>query len=99
MSAVSSEFSLTVECCRWAFAGGDRNQIVQLCTLVDWARFIRIVRFHRVQGLVWDCLSATAVDLPSAAAQALSADAESIMAANLRMAAETNVLRKQFVEA
>jgi len=46
-----AELALAVECCRWTFAGGafDTRSAE---SPIDWQQFIRLIRFHRVQGLV-----------------------------------------------
>lgn len=99
MSALSAEFQLCVECCRWAFAGDGAPRIHELCGSVDWARFAHVVRFHRVQGLVWNCLWSVEADVPTEIAHALSAEAEGIVAANLQMALEARELRTDFERA
>ncbi|HEX6661067.1 MAG TPA: nucleotidyltransferase family protein [Sphingomicrobium sp.] len=63
---------------------------------IDWRRFVRTVRFHRVQGLVWNSLWSIGGDVPGEVAESLSADAVAIAAANLRMAAEARELRSEF---
>lgn len=89
----SPEFWLTVACCRWAF---DHSAEPEISDDVDWDRFMRLARFHRVQGLVSDCLRSTDTPVPSAVADALGADTESIVAANLHIAAECRELRSEF---
>ncbi|HKX91515.1 MAG TPA: nucleotidyltransferase family protein [Sphingomicrobium sp.] len=99
MTASSTEFRLMVEACRWVFAGGDPGNVHRLCHIADFARFVRVVRFHRVQGLVWNSLWVNRAQVPTDAANTLSADAAAIAAANLRMAAEASSLRAEFDEA
>jgi hypothetical protein len=92
----SPEFQLLVACCRWSFAGNHVDRVHELCDEVDWGRFVRVARYHRVQALVWNCLSSTGAEVPQPAADDLAADARSIAAANLRIAIEARDLRLQF---
>lgn len=61
---------------------------------LDWSLFVRLVRFHRVQGLVWNSL-ASVVDIPRPA-QALATDATAIAASNLHAALECGRLADTF---
>jgi hypothetical protein len=81
-----------VDCCRRSFAGGFRDPL----PAVDWVRFVQLVRFHRVQGLVWNSLGSNGVEIPAEVARALSADTQRIAATNLRIAAESHELRAAF---
>lgn len=94
--AVSREFSLLVECCRWSFAGDNAETVHSAAGASDFARFVRLAAFHRVQGLAWHCLSSLGVKLPVDAAGALAADAERIAASNLRIAVECRRLLGAF---
>ena len=82
-----------------AFTGGEARRVDEMCASIDWDRFIRIVRFHRVQGLVWHSLCSTKAEVPPLAASTLSTDAKSIVATNLRMAIEARDLRSDFEQA
>ena len=95
----SSEFALTVECCRRAYACGDPRPFRELAATFDWARFARIVRFHRVQGLTWEGLTSIGVEIPTETASLLSAEARHVAAANLRMAVEARKIRAAFDQA
>lgn len=87
---------LTVECCRWAFARGDSRTIHELGARVDWSRFVRVARYHRVQGLVWNCLRSVEATVPADAANPLSADTVAIAAANLSASVEAEQLFRRF---
>ena len=89
------EFRLLRGCCHWNFANGpdDRPDIP---AKLDWGLFVRLARFHRVQGLIWKALAPTAALLPSDASDALSSDARSIAATNLAIARECTELRDAF---
>lgn len=95
----ASEFQLTVACCREAFAGDQSQRIGELAARVDWPRFVRVVRFHRVQGLVWNSLAVSAAEVPAEVADLLSSDAREIAATNLRIVAEATGLRSAFAQA
>jgi hypothetical protein len=90
---MTAELELTLDCCRSTFAGGDEACIDGRPNL-DWSRFLRVVRRHRVQGLVWNALKAE--DVPGPVAEALAADAASIGIANLRAALESKELLERF---
>ena len=92
-AVISREFRLVVECCRRAFCGSDDRRIHSLSAAVHWGQFARLVRFHRVHGLVWNSLRSAGVELPADIAASLSADAQEIAATNLRIAAEARELR------
>ena len=82
-----------------AFAGRKAAKVHELCATVDWDRFIRSARFHRVQGLVSHSLWSTHADVPPQAALTLSTDAETIVATNLRISVEARDLRLDFEKA
>jgi hypothetical protein len=95
----TADFQLLVECCRSAFTGGTPRRLDELGATVDWPRFLRAARFHRVQGLVWKCLSANDAGQPNDVASALAGDAEDIAASSLRSAVECRRLRQAFDDA
>jgi hypothetical protein len=95
---LAREFRLCVECCRWNFTQGSLEEARRLAAAVDWPGFIRLARYHRVQGLVWNCLSRVEDVVPAAAAQALAADASAIAATSLRHCAECDELLTQFTQ-
>ena len=92
----SPEFALALECCRWNFPSAARPPI-DPPKGVDWPHFLRLVRFHRIQGLVWAALGKAG--LPASAASALSADARVVAALNLKPAAECWTLADAFAKA
>jgi hypothetical protein len=95
---ISPEFALLASCCRWNFPGGDRRKPAATKP-VDWPRFLRLARFHRVQGLSWRAIHGSKIPLPVEIAEALSTDASGIAAANLRAAAESKRLLASFAKA
>lgn len=93
---VSCEFALAVECCRRNFPSTDSSPILPKPGL-DWGRFLRLARFHRIQGLV--CAALAGEDLPEHARSALLVDAKEIAANNLQAASECALLRTNFERA
>jgi hypothetical protein len=63
---------------------------------IDWARFLRVVRRHRVEGLVGDALRRAGIDLPEPVGAELHQQARDIPRQNLAFAAESLRLRRQF---
>lgn len=86
----TAELGLVVEACKAAF---DRDAPIALPATTDWNSVIRLARFHRVQGLMWQSLSSLSGGIPDAAARDLASDAQAIAAANLRIAVEAGGLR------
>lgn len=75
------EFRLALDCCRWNFRAGERRPVE--AGELDWGLFLRLVRFHRIQGLVWRSLAGSNAALPAFVSQALSAESAAITASNL----------------
>lgn len=94
-----TEFRLATACCRWAFAGGSAETILDRSREVDWQRFVAVVGRHRVEGLVWHSLDSLSVPLPAEVDESLSASARSIADHGLRAAAESARLLKAFEQA
>jgi hypothetical protein len=90
----SLELQLAAQCCRQTFVG--RGIDPELARRTDWSRFLDVVRFHRVQGLVSSGLRSAGVDAPPEVGSALSSDAESIAITNLAIAVESRALRSAF---
>jgi hypothetical protein len=89
------EFMLLADCCRSNFPA-DAVSPGLPDTPLDWNRFLRLARFHRVQGLAWRTLSSFGPDVPDDIAEALSDDAATIAASNLAAARECAELRRMF---
>ena len=94
----SREFSLLIECCRWAFATGESDKVREIASDISWPAFLSLARFHRVQALAWHCLLTLEIAVPVDAAEALGTEAERIAATNLRMAVECRQLLESFSE-
>jgi hypothetical protein len=91
----SAEFRLAVECCGRSFRETTKAGPITVPREIDWHRFLRIVEFHRIEGLAWNCLSNES-GLPPHARSALSAAASRIAADSLRAIAESRDLNRSF---
>ena len=92
---LSLEFSLLVDCCRRS-SGGGGDAGINFNAGLDWPLFLRLARFHRVQGLVWASLSEVRDHVPVEVVRSISADASGIAADNLRAAIESKRLLASF---
>lgn len=90
----SPEFRLAVECCRHSFREPPPHDD-PVPNQLGWNRFLRLVRFHRIEGLVWNALAGQA-RLPDAVAGALQQAASAIAAANLHAKADCQRLLLRF---
>jgi hypothetical protein len=95
----SIEFQLAVECCRWAFAGGDPLPVRRLAEDARWDDFLHLSRRHRVQGLVWHSLHDLAAPMPTETGQALADDAAAVAQHNLQAARHSALLLEAFTKA
>jgi hypothetical protein len=93
---VPEELSLIVECCRSTFM---RLDPVTAGLRTDWPLFLRLARFHRVQGLVSPSLNSLGHAVPEPIAVAISDDAAAIAADNLRAAIASRELLAGFEQA
>jgi hypothetical protein len=92
----SPEFELLAQCCRQAFAARQNELLPIEAPEIDWDRFLRLARFHRVQGLAWASLAPTRDILPPAIVDALASDASEIAASNLRAVNQCRELADSF---
>ena len=92
----SLEFALAVQCCRLNFAGTDPAEKPRLPSGIDWRRLIRLVSFHRIEGLAWNALSRIGHELPSDPSLVLEKAAADIAIRNLRAVAKSTLLLKEF---
>ena len=84
----SDEFRFLVTLCRAAFTG---DALDEPSPELDWSVLTQLAQFHRVQGLAWNALKSSGIE-----ADALAADAQSIVTTNLQIAAESRALRSSF---
>jgi hypothetical protein len=100
LAGAPPEFFLVAACCCWPPSAA-RVQAIRAATLasVDWPRLLRIVRKHRVWGLVQDGLVRATVPLPAEIAQEIRAEALALTQRNLVIAAEVLRLQRRFEEA
>lgn len=90
------EFRFLAQCCQRAFAARQQHELPIEAGEIDWARFLRLARFHRVQGLAWASLAPSRDVIPLAIAEALASDASEIAASNLRAASQCRELADSF---
>ena len=89
--------ALLIDCCRFGFAGGDRDELGRRLKAADGWRLTELARRHRVEGLVWRALRACSIALPGT--EKLAADARKIVADGLHMAVESGRLTRAFGQA
>ena len=93
----SAEFPLAIECCRRSFAAyGEEAWIIE-SEEIDWTRFLRLVRFHRIEGFAWKRLPAGKI--PETISQALHFAGSKIAAGTLLASAESARLLDRFTAA
>jgi len=93
------EFEMAAACCRWSFSGDTRIDLRQASEKVDWPRFMRLVRRHRIQGIAARALQKHNIEPPEAEAALIATDASGIAERNLRSTAESGRLLKSFSKA
>jgi hypothetical protein len=91
----SPEFEFLADCCRWNFLA-KRRAPLRIRDDLDPALFLRLARFHRVQGLVQRALIGEESALRSKVQQELASDSVSIAALNLTAAHECSRLLQSF---
>ena len=92
----SLEFRLAVECCRWSFRDTGHPAAASSQAQVDWARFLYLASFHRIEGLAWNYVSANVQRAPEGARAALSEAASRIAAQSLQASADCRTLLRAF---
>ena len=95
------EFDLAVSCSRWPRSDAADEQTRAMATggSIDWDRFLRLVRRHRVEGLVVAAFARAGIVTPDHVSQALGAAARDIARQNLVYTAESARLSRMFAEA
>lgn len=92
------EFNFLADCCRSNFRVHERT-VRSFPDDLDWALFVRLARFHRVQGLASRALVGQSPDAPPGVADALASDSAAIAALNLTAAHESAMLLRTFESA
>jgi hypothetical protein len=96
----SPEFRLATACAMWPHSDRRAEAIrVAADGPLDWSRFLRVARRHRVVGLVHDGLTRAGADVPPDVVREISAQAATLAHENLAMAAEALRLQRLFNEA
>jgi hypothetical protein len=96
---MNREFALVAACCLWP-PSPRRNAAINAAAdaSIDWAHLLKVVKRHRVPGLVWNGLSQAGIKTPSGIAQILKADADRTARESLLHCAETMRLQRLFDE-
>jgi hypothetical protein len=90
---ITPEFRLALDCCRWSFQGGENGEVALPFDL-NWKKFLRLARFHRIEGLLWNSLSRR--DLPDEVRTTFSKAAAGIAGQNLQIAVQSRELLARF---
>jgi hypothetical protein len=98
--SLSPEFLLAAACAVWP-PSDRRTEAIWAAAArpLDWERFLRVLKRHRVLGLVNDALKQARPDVPPEIARELSAQATAQLRESLAMAAEAVRLQRLFDEA
>jgi hypothetical protein len=94
---LNREFALVAACCLWPPSPRTNAAITAAAGApIDWARFLKVVRRHRVPTLVRNGLSRAGIETPPDIAQLLEADADRTTRASLINGGETIRLQRLF---
>jgi hypothetical protein len=95
-----AEFALACACAMWPPSPARNTAVTSAAAKVsDWGRFLRVVRRHRLDGMVNHALASAGVAIPPDAAAALEQRAAMIARRNLTMAEESARLQRTFDKA
>lgn len=98
--AIDAEFGLLVACCRWPPSTAHDAAIRAAAGRpIDWDHFERVVKRHRVAGLVFHGLSRAGIEVPETARQSLRDEATVIARDGLTLCAETLRLQSRLDQA
>jgi hypothetical protein len=96
----SPEFQLAAACAMWPPTDRRTETIRVVATgPIDWCRFLRVARRHRVLGLTHDGLTRATPEVPPEIAREIRAHAATLVGEHLAMAAETLRLQRLLDEA
>jgi Uncharacterised nucleotidyltransferase len=94
------EFQLAAACARWPPSDLRTEAILAAAARpVNWPRFLRVAKRHRVLGLAHDGLTRTRLDVPPDIAGEIGAQAATLVREQLTIAAEALRLQRLFDEA
>ncbi len=102
---ITSEFDLAAACCRWPYSPAQDQAVRGSLAAgmnrggIDWARFMRIVQRHRIEGLVHGALRPLAAEVPEQVMSNLAAASAGIAQENLLHAAASLRLQSAFSQA
>lgn len=86
---------LAVELCGRSLRNSSETAVHPLQE-VDWGQFLPLARFHRIEGLIWNCLAPHRRKLPREVGEKLHAAASETAANNLRALQECRTLLNEF---
>lgn len=94
---IPQELLLVAACCRWPLSASVLAAIrTTAAHPIDWPSFLRLVRRHRVFGLVHNALAAAEIEVPAVIAGDLASRAEKYRRGAMLLAAETLRLQELF---
>src|ERR1700677_5069204 len=97
---LSRELLLVAACSIWPPSQRRVEAVREAATgFIDWDRFLRVVRRHRVIGLVHDGLCRAQINVPANVARSIAEEAAALVRENLALAAEAVRLQSLFAEA
>ena len=97
---LSREFLLVAACSIWPPSPRRIDAIREAAAgSIDWVRFLRVVRRHRVVGLVHDGLNRVQIDVPPEIVGRISEEEVALVRENLALAADAVRLQRLFAEA
>jgi hypothetical protein len=98
--ALSQEFQLAAACAMWPPSDRRTEAICAAASgPLDWARFLRVARRHRILGLAHQGLTEARLAIPPEIRREIGARAATMVRENLAMAAEALRLQRRFDEA
>lgn len=88
-AADDPEFRLLSKACQSTFDRSASGLVAEIAGRpIDWARFLRLARFHRVEGLAWRGLEEAGASVPAPAREEMHDLAQRTALANLAMVAK-----------
>src|SRR5688500_3828271 len=94
-----AEFELAAACCRWPPGPEKTLAVTAAAAGIDWDRFERVVRRHRVEPLALSALEESGLSLPAGLAAGLKREADRTRRENLVLAGECERLQRHLKKA